>query len=202
MSPSPTDTADTSAASYERAGHAIVRGLVSPEVASFLVDCADVLAEAGAMKPDAMVAGSLHRYGDATFDTVLRRVTPRVSEATGLRLVPTYSYLRLYRRGQELVPHRDRPECEHSASLQLGASGGGTWPLCLRDGDGPVVEANLAAGDAVLYRGDRLLHWRDPLTDDWHLQVFLHWVDADGPNGNRRFDHRDALGTPSARRVG
>ena len=59
----------------------------------------------------------------------------------------------------------------------------------------PGDMVRLEAGDAVLYRGAEALHWREPLDGaDWYLQVFLHYVDADGPYADRHLDGRANLG--------
>ncbi len=181
---------------YSADGCQFLERLVTPEVAAFLSDHAALLLDAGRLEPDLQVPGSWIVYGDSANDTVLAMVTGRVSDAIDIDLEPTYSFLRLYRHGQELVPHRDRPECEHSATLHLASSGGTGWPLWLRSGDRDPLSFVTSPGDAVIYRGDRLLHWRDPLRDQWHAQLFLHWVDRAGPNASRRFDGRPALGLP------
>ena len=42
-----------------------------------------------------------------------------MQKKTGLKLVPTYSYTRLYRKGNILQRHKDRPSCEISTTLNL-----------------------------------------------------------------------------------
>lgn len=187
---------------YLELGYALAPGLISAELASFLAEHASVLMAAGGLDADPQVPGSWSVYGDPAFDTLLKHVTAGASSLCGLALVPTYSFVRLYLRGQELTPHKDRVECEHSATLHLASASDQPWPLCLRPIPGEPVELVLAPGDAVLYRGDRLLHWRDPLEDDWYLQVFLHWVDDAGPHANRMYDGRPTLGRPAAQRQG
>lgn len=73
----------------------------------------------------------------------------------GLTLTPTYSFARRYNRGQELFPHRDRVECEHSATLHLAGAGDISWPIWLRLDDADPVSVDLRPGDALVYRGDR-----------------------------------------------
>jgi hypothetical protein len=170
------------------------RGAVAPALVQHLVTYAGVLMDAGALEADPQVPGAWKGYGTAGFDSLLKGLTPLASRLTGHELLPTYSYVRLYMRGHELVPHRDRAECEHSATLHLGSAGGGRWPIHLKEGDAPSVSVDLAPGDLLLYRGDTLVHWRDPLEEDWYLQVFLHWVDAAGPHADTVFDRRPSLG--------
>ena len=74
------------------------------------------------------------------------------------------------------------------------------WPLGLRTNDeAPVnIELEQAPGDLILYRGSDCIHWRRRMRggpDAWQAQLFLHWVDADGPYANVcAFDTRPALG--------
>jgi predicted 2-oxoglutarate/Fe(II)-dependent dioxygenase YbiX len=49
-------------------------------------------------------------------------------------------------------------------------------------------------GDAVLYQGMKKLHWREKFEGKWQAQVFLHYVDANGPNAHLKMDKRDNLG--------
>ena len=55
-------------------------------------------------------------YGDPAFDGLLEYLRPRVEKHSGLRLLPTYSYFRLYKRGDVLRRHHDRKACEKSQS--------------------------------------------------------------------------------------
>jgi hypothetical protein len=174
----------------------VARGLIGPELASFLAEYGRVLRESGRMELDHQVPGSLRRYGAPGFDALLTRCAPALSALSGVELLPTYSFGRFYLRGQELVAHRDRPECEHSATVHLAGAGDAEWPIWVRDGASDPVSVVLRPGDAMLYRGDRVLHWRDPLEAEWYLQVFLHYVDAAGPYADRELDGRDHLADP------
>jgi hypothetical protein len=180
--------------SYAERGHAVVAELVGPELAAHLARYVEVLGATGRMEPDHQVPGSLRRYGAPGLEALLADGAAPLSVVTGRRLVPTYSFVRAYRRGQELTPHRDRPACEHSATLHLAASEPISWPLWVRreaDDPTPLV---LRPGDAAIYRGTELLHWREPLEAEWYVQAFLHYVDADGPCADEAFDRRHGLG--------
>ena len=43
--------------------------------------------------------------------------------------------------------------------------------------DGKAI--NLKPGDAVIYKGCDVKHWREPYEGDYHIQTF-HYVDANG----------------------
>lgn len=180
--------------SYEQAGYLVVRELISPALVDHLASYAQVLGGADRYSGGGQVPGSLQLYGDPGFDTVLLDVGQALGEATSLSLSPTYSFARIYRRGQALAAHRDRPACEHSASLHLAASSSLPWPIFVKDASGTTVGVDLEPGDAVMYRGAELIHWREPSPHDWFVQVFLHYVDQNGPHAALRLDGRPTLG--------
>ncbi len=66
----------------------------------------------------------------------------------------------------------------------------------MKDAVGATVEIDLEPGDAIMYRGADLIHWRDPSPHDWLVQVFLHYVDLNGPTPRSvlMVDQRLALG--------
>src|SRR6476661_7896483 len=69
---------------------------------------------------DSQVPGTPSAHADPLMDMLLERLRPTVEQATGLSLFPTYSYFRVYKRGDVLKRHRDRPSCEISMTLSLG----------------------------------------------------------------------------------
>ena len=136
-------------------------------------------------------------HGAMQFDSLLVQLLPHFEKASGRRLYPTYSYARLYAPGEELVIHTDRESCEISATVTLGFDGD-VWPIFMGDeGGANASEIKMAVGDAVLYRGMEKYHWRNKYTEGkWQAQVFLHYVDADGPNKEWKFDKRPGLNLP------
>lgn len=128
-------------------------------------------------------------HGTKTFDQLLVDLLPHFEKACGKKLYPTYSYARLYLPGEELKKHTDRPACEISATVTLGFEGD-VWSIYMA---GNKVDMNI--GDAVLYRGMDVEHWREIYTEgQWQAQVFLHYVDANGPNADQKYDGRETLG--------
>jgi len=136
-------------------------------------------------------------HGNIVFDSLLAQLLPHFEQASGKRLYPTYSYARLYAPGEELAIHTDRPACEISATITLGFDGD-VWPIYVGDEGG--INANkikMGVGDAVMYRGMDKYHWRKKYTEGkWQAQVFLHYVDADGPHKEWKFDKRPNLNLP------
>ena len=66
----------------------------------------------------------------------MEELTPHIEEATALQLYPTYAYFRVFRRGDVLARHKDRPCCEISLTLNLGFQAERLWPIWI---EGPVV---------------------------------------------------------------
>ena len=143
--------------------------------------------------PQCPVSEAIH--GTPTFDKLLEDLLPHFEKACGKRLYPTYSYARLYKTGEELKNHRDRPACEISATLTLGWSGK-QWAIYMGDHEDKsnASEIWMNVGDAVLYRGMEKYHWREKFEGEWQAQVFLHYVDADGPHADQKYDGRESLG--------
>ena len=143
---------------------------------------------------DEQIPNTYSIYGDPTFDTLLMKVLPVMKRETGLDVVPTYSYARMYKRGDELKRHKDRPSCEISTTLHLG---GEPWPIFVEG-----TEVLLDIGDMLIYEGCKLEHWRKPFEGENCGQVFLHYNNVNGPNNNINiFDGREKLGLPAWRKV-
>ena len=149
-------------------------------------------AEVGTMFLDDTSPGALSSAGDVFMYGLLMDLLPRAEELTSLKLFPTYSYFRVYHRGDVLAKHTDRQSCEISMSLCLGYEGEKPWPLMV---EGPAGSSGveLAPGDALLYRGIDCPHWREPLEGERNAQVFLHYVDQDGPYAEFKYDKRPGL---------
>ncbi len=50
-------------------------------------------------------------------------------------------------------------------------------------------------GDAIIYKGIEVEHWREKFTGDFQAQVFLHYVRKEGKYNHFHIDKRSAFGT-------
>lgn len=150
--------------------------------------------ETAALSNDKQVPGTPAIYGDRVMERLLARLAPTVGSIVGLRLQPTYSYFRVYRPGDTLPRHVDRPACEISMTLSLGFDAPVPWPIWFAPKGAEETALALAPGDAVVYRGMDIPHWRDAFKGVYAAQVFLHYVDQDGPCSEWKFDKRASLG--------
>lgn len=129
-------------------------------------------------------------YGDTLMDTVLEFARPELEGGLGVTLYPTYSYFRLYLNGATLPAHDDRPSCEISTTVTLGYEADEPWPIFVRTEAG-TMEIVLERGDALLYRGLEVPHWRTEFTGQHQAQLFMHYVDRNGPYAEYKYDRRE-----------
>lgn len=141
---------------------------------------------------DDQVPGAISCYGDPVTEKLLEGLIPDMQRITGRRLYPTYAYFRVYRNGDVLHRHRDRPACEFTLSLCIGYEGTISWPLYVEGRQGPCA-ADLKPGDGLVFKGLECDHWRDAFTGTSAAMAFLHYVDQDGPYREWRFDKRGDL---------
>ena len=143
---------------------------------------------------DQQVPNTYSIYGDPVFDTLLMKMLPVMNRETGLDVIPTYSYARIYKHGDILHKHKDRPSCEISTTIHLG---GDKWSIFVEG-----TEVLLDVGDMLVYSGCELEHWREPLEGNTCAQVFLHYNHVNGPFAEKnRFDKRPMLGIPPIRNI-
>jgi hypothetical protein len=188
---------DDAAASFEQHGYAVIRNLLSRR----FLDVALRYYLSYLKVPGYYTFGddnhALNRYADALGEAFIPEVMPQIERRTGRKLVPTYSFARIYTTESRLDKHVDRESCEISATLTVGfKTDGGLWPIHLECA-GNDVAIELDVGDALVYRGADLPHWREPLESGFWCQLFFHFVDADGEFAAQRFDGRSRLGPVS-----
>ncbi len=212
--------------SFKKNKYQVIRGAISKELADVAYRYLQISAEADNWMinnytthkgnplvgnfHDVQVPGSYAKYADRLMEVLLVKTINTMQKKTGLKLVPTYSYTRLYRTGNILNRHKDRPSCEISTTLCLG---GDHWPIYLdptgentvideykgiiKPGAPVGVEVNLKPGDMLIYSGCELEHWRKPFEGKLCGQVFLHYNHADGRFAKTNlYDKRPMLGIP------
>ena len=160
---------------------------------------------------DQQVPNTYSHYADMVMETLLVKMLPVMAKETELNLIPTYSYARVYKKGDILKRHKDRPSCEISTTINLG---GDPWPIFIDDtGSNNVIDEYknihkpnapkgtkvlLEVGDMLVYSGCELEHWREPFDGNICGQVFLHYNHVNGPFADKnKFDGRPKLGLPS-----
>ena len=159
---------------------------------------------------DKQIPNTYSCYSDMFMETLMMKVLPIMQQRTEMNLIPCYTYTRIYKKGDILKRHSDRPSCEISTTLHLG---GDPWTIFLDptgqktviNEEKQIIKPNapkgipvdLEIGDMLVYSGCDLEHWREPFEGDNCGQVFLHYNNIDGPFGiENKFDKRPLLGIP------
>jgi len=212
--------------SFKTKKYQVIRGALSKELANFIFnymmlqrDAVDWMVKHQKVNPynpfignrvDQQIPGAYSKYADWIMETLLMYMIPVMKAKTGLDLIPTYSYTRLYEKGNILKRHKDRPSCEISTTLHLG---GDEWPIFLdptgasnviderkniiKPGAPKGVRVDLKVGDMLIYSGCELEHWREPFEGNICSQVFLHYNHVNGPFAKTNlYDKRPILGIP------
>jgi len=186
---------------FQKNGYLVLRSVISNELRDFITqytlfdEMQDFSPEKDYMPLEAALVPESHsKYADPAMETLLLHLHTLIEKNTGLKLFPTYSYYRVYRPGDDLRPHTDRPSCEISATMCIN------FNYDINDPWAIFVEGNkrnLLPGDLVIYKGCELTHWREKFQGDencWHIQAFLHYVDQNGPKKDFKWDKRSSIG--------
>ena len=159
---------------------------------------------------DKQIPNTYSIYSDMFMETLMMKVLPIMQQHTGLRLIPTYTYTRAYKKGDILHRHKDRPSCEISTTVNLGGDpwsifidptgsdnilSGSETTTVVKPNAPEGVEVQLGVGDMLVYSGCELEHWSKPFEGNLCVQTFLHYNHADGRFAEKnKFDRRPMLG--------
>jgi hypothetical protein len=201
--------------SFKKNNYKIVRNAISQELCYFLYKYVnlkkkvfDILSQTNYISkyddsygvhhdPQVPDAHYTH-YADIAMENLLNLLRPIMEKHTKLKLVETYSYLRIYKKGNELKRHKDREACQISCTLNLG---GDIWPIFVEP-SGKINKKGkkiiLYPGDLMIYKGFEIEHWREPFEGNSCSQVFLHYNDVNSNYKEKyKFDQRPFIGLPS-----
>ncbi len=210
---------------FKEKSYIVIKEAISKELANFVYNyflikkqCCDTMNNYKWLSPnteewgvynDGQVPNTYSCYGDTAMETLLLRVKPVMEDLTKLKLTETYSYARIYKKGDILKKHKDRPSCEISTTMNLG---GDEWPIFIEPnknvgvidekgytpGDTKGQKVILKPGDMLVYRGCDLEHWREKFEGDHCVQVFLHYNDLDSEfKADNIYDYRPHIGLPT-----
>jgi len=141
---------------------------------------------------DEMVPNTYSHYSDIAMETLLVKLHPLMEIETKTKLYPTYSYARIYKKGDVLYKHTDRASCTISTTLNLG---GDPWPIFLKFSEKREISVLLEPGDMLIYDGANHEHWREEFAGDHCGQVFLHYNEI-SKGDKYKYDERPFLGLP------
>ena len=164
-------------------GYIPAKGLLKPSLARVIYKTLLLQQWRGEYFRDNHIPTAVSVSNTALTDALSLELRPRIEAVSGCRLVPTYSYARVYFHGDTMIRHQDRESCEVSASIHLGRDGGDAT-LWFQ----PNTKVEMEEGDGAVYLGHETAHWRERFTGNTIAQLFLHYVVADGPFAAHYFD--------------
>jgi hypothetical protein len=138
------------------------------------------------LQGDPQAPNSTSMYNFLPFVRLLVEKVPEASALLGEKVLPTYTYARVYKHGSVLERHRDRPACEISFTINLNKDT--DWPIWFQRPDESETFVELNNGDAVLYLGCQSDHWRTKFEGQEYTQLFMHYVRSFGVKSWAYFD--------------
>ena len=124
-------------------------------------------------------------YKDSLMIALLDTKLPIVEKESNLKLFPTYAYWRYYVFGATLDQHKDRPSCEISITACIKKYD--DWPLIIEN-----KKIELKEGEGLLYAGCDQQHGRPGFyKGEGMAQVFLHYVNKNGPYTHHAYDRHN-----------
>jgi hypothetical protein len=210
---------------FKKNKYAVLRKAIPEEIANFCYEylmikrkATEIMFKSNYLSPyseyfgtfnDKQVPNTYSHYADFGMETLLLYVLPKIEKITKLKLIPNYSYMRIYKKEDILHRHKDRFSCEISATLNLG---GDLWPIYLEPdsskgkdtkngyepGNTKGKKIILKKCDMLIYKGSELEHWRESFNGEDCVQVFFHYTDEKTKGAiENKFDRRPFLGLPA-----
>ena len=202
--------------SFKKKKYTVIRQAISKDLAAFVANyflmqkqVYDTCRNARYISPfeniighyegkDEQIPETYSQYSNIAMETLMLKCQPIMEKSIGLKLQPSYTYARIYKKGDELKRHKDRFSCEISTTMNLG---GDHWDIYLEPSgkEGMKgIKVSLKPGDMLVYSGCELEHWRKKFKGNECCQVFLHYNNKKTKGSKLNlFDKRPHLGLPS-----
>lgn len=191
---------------YELNGYAVLRDLVPRAQSEAMKRYYRNYVADGFMPFDDAQSERYYQHNEPLARTFHGNFTKLMSLVVGSGVIPSYVYAGSYIAGSALTPHVDRAQCEFSISMQVDFCpdidrNPSPWGLFLKQpatvdaahcadrhedypADSQERDSNpavyLSNGDAVIYKGCELVHYRYPLADGCaSTSLFMHYVPVD-----------------------
>lgn len=181
--------------------YAIIKNVLPPFVLKAVQKCFNDMISAKLLRFNDGQADRYVSYNDRCARFLHYQLSDLIRTIIAHNAIPSYTYFGGYKGGSVLKPHTDRAACEFTMSLTIQQSPHDKpWTLSASKialfekdanwrGRNPeklpseedTVNADLLSGDALLFMGRHLVHWRKGALPEghWTNQVFMHFVQED-----------------------
>ena len=136
------------------------------------------------------VSKDLHTYAYSVGEALLKKKKDFIEKISQQELDYTNSFCRKYTEGSSLGKHKDRPALQVSATICLG---GEKWEIFIKDKSDNTHSITMSAGDAIVYSGTELEHWREKLDKGYVNMCFIHYCKK---GSEYKLDGREFIGQP------
>ena len=185
---------------FNEAGYCIVKNSVSPKLCEFLSQYARFRYQTSpnVINSSHPLEGIHREYGNSVMELLLLNLCGTVEKYTGMKLWPTLSFYYTYTKGNILKKHKDRDSCEVVACLCLGmdvqySKEHKSWPIYLEN-DSIETAVLLDPGDIVIFKGNKMNHWRQKFQGEWFVSAIFAYVAKDGDYAYLKYDQRKNIG--------
>jgi hypothetical protein len=168
----------------EEKGYTIKRNILNPLQIRALKKYYHELEQKGYYnKGDKMVRKRDSMPDEPTAKFVHHQLLNFINRLTPEKVQTSFCFSSIYQPGVILERHTDRKQCAWNISLVLDmepeTETSKAWPLFIEK-DGIVNEVRLGIGDAVVYQGTKVPHWREKLAENnKYFIFFFHFVPED-----------------------
>jgi hypothetical protein len=186
---------------FEKKKYCVVKNAIPIDLCNFIEIQFDLLQKANCYKlnvnsntyfNDPQVNYGYSEYGSLFGEGLLVYLHEKIESIVKKKLTPTYSFSRIYYKNSKLERHTDRPSCEYSVTICI-KNDKTPWDLFVEDKQKNTISISLNAGDMLIYKGRELPHWREAYDQTKQIQIFLHYVDENGPYASLKYDNRPLL---------
>ena len=185
---------------FNDTGYCVVKNALSPILCEFLSQYARFRYQTSpnVLNSSDPLEGIHREYGNSVMELLLLNLRGTVEKYTGMNLWPTLSFYYTYRKGNLLKKHKDRDSCEVVACLCLGmdekySKEHKSWSIYLEK-DAIETAVLLEPGDIVIFKGNKMNHWRQKFQGEWFVSAIFAYVAKDGDHTYLKYDQRKKIG--------
>jgi len=114
------------------------------------------------------------------FKKFTNKVVLQLSELLKKDLAHSYTYITLYKPGAKLYEHVDRPHSQYGININLWKNT--EWPIFLKHPETKeIIRIDQNPGDAFIYKGIEVPHFRSELKEGDSLQFMVFAVEKNTP---------------------
>ena len=178
---------------FQKNGVELIQSALDKNFREYILNQLHIMGKNGQLIGNNQVEEEQIIYAPAPLEALMLNIQPHIEKIVGRPILPSFSFLWIYKKGGKIKKHVDRESIDIAATLNIKSSEDTPWPLHIQNKDN-VISIDTAEGDILVFDGKSNEHWRNKCTLDWRLQAQFFYVYADGSNAKNYLDYRKSLG--------